>query len=309
MFRCCGPVTLIASLCFTALSAVAQTSSNGSRDATFAGNIPQPELVRSSQADPSVQSYDEENVVFNPAGADRSTPLALFFPGTNGKPEYARLLLRTIAQQGYRVIGLAYDDAPAVSQVCPRNPNPACSANFREVRTFGRGTGPVANPPQEAINARLISLLRYLDREHPEAGWGSYLTAEGRPAWNRMVVSGLSQGAGMAAFIAKFYQVDRVVLFSSPWDVTGPDSRPAPWLYRPSATPPERWWAERHARENTTELIAHAYAALRIPPEHILLFDLPLANPKPGAENPYHTSTTSNPGYAPLWKQMYGSAK
>ena len=264
------------------------------------------ELVRASAADPTVQNFDEQSVVLNPAGTGPSTPLALFLPGTNGKPSDS-LLLQTIAGQGYRVISLAYDDTPAVSQVCPRDPNPECSARFRQVRTFGRGpAGPVQNPPEEAINARLVALLHYLDREHPTDGWGIYLTAEGRPAWNRMVVSGLSQGAGMAAFIAKFYPVDRVVLFSSPWDVTGPQHRPAPWLFRPSATPPERWWAERHVQENTTQWIANAYAALQIPPDHVFLFDQPHADGATG-ENPYHPSTIRNPAYVPQWKRMYGA--
>ncbi len=267
------------------------------------------ERVLPSQADPAVKQHDETNIVIMPQDHAATVPLAIFLPGTGGRPQNAAALLRTIAGQGYRVIGLSYDDQPSLSMVCPMQPDPACSGRFREMRTFGRGPAPVDNPPAEAINARLVALLKYLAREHPGDNWGVYLSADGHPEWSRILVSGLSQGAGMAAFIAKFYPVYRVVLFSSPWDTTGRDQHPAPWLSRPSATPPERWWAERHARENTTELIAHAYSALGIPKNHILIFNGGLGPAQHSkGENPYHVSTIGNPEYRSEWREMYGTA-
>jgi len=271
--------------------------------------IPNQELVRPSQVDPAIREFDEYNVVLTPPGVARDAPLVLFLPGTHGRPMNALRLMNVVAGQGYRVIGLSYNNDPAVAQVCPKDPNPQCSARFREMRIFGQGPAPVSNPPDEAIEARLAALLQFLNREHPEDGWSQYLAQDGQPQWSRIAVSGLSQGAGMAAYIAKFHVVYRVVLFSSPWDTTGRDRRPAPWLYRPSATPPELWWAERHVRENTTELIANAYSALRIPKDHILLFDQGLEKaPGPEAKNPYHPSTIMNPAYEPQWRVLYGTA-
>ncbi len=274
---------------------------------------PSIEYVKPSQANPNVHQFDTPNVVITRSG-DRATslaPLAIFLPGTGGRPQNVLPLLNVIAQQGYTVIGLSYDVEPSLSKVCPRNPNPRCSGNFRQVRTFGDGEGPVQNPPAESITARLTDLIRYLDRTHPGKGWNAYLGPDGGPAWDRILVSGLSQGAGMAAYIAKRYPVYRVVLFSSPWDTTGRDLRPAPWLSKPSATPPDRWWAERHRREKTTKLIAHAYEALRIPSDHILLFDGDLASGKSQSTesaNPYHGSTVKNPEYTEKWRQLYGRA-
>ena len=267
------------------------------------------EQVLPSQADLGVKQHDEANVVMMPQRNSNGEPLALFLPGTGGRPQNAGALMRTIAEQGYRVIGLSYDDEPSLSKVCPQQPDPACSGSFREMRTSDRGPAPVDNPPAEAINARLIALLKYLVREHPNDNWGAYLNPENRLEWSRILVSGLSQGAGMAAFIAKTYPVYRVVLFSSPWDITGRDKHPAPWLSKPSATPPDRWWAERHAKENTTKLIAQAYRALGIPNDHILIFDGDLGAASPsGGDNPYHASTIRNPEYQPQWKVMYGTA-
>ncbi|MFK5599827.1 BPSS1187 family protein [Methylobacterium sp. HMF5984] len=264
------------------------------------------ERVRPSDADKGVGDFYFENIVFNGKDDTRNAPLVVFLPGTGGGRDGGpELLMETVAKQGYRVIFLPYDDVPAVAQACPQRP-PQCSARFRAARVFG-GEGPVSNPPSEGIVTRLVALLRYLDHEHPNAGWGGFLAPDGGPAWPRIVMSGLSQGAGMAAFIAKRFPVRRVVLFSSPWDTFGPEQLPAPWLAGRSATPPWRWWAERHARENTTRLLAQAYRVLGIPPGHLFLFDGDLPASAYG-ENPYHGSTVTSAEYVPQWRAMFGIA-
>lgn len=261
-----------------------------------------------SELDPAVKEFDEPNVVIFDPSAPATRPLTIFMSGTRGKPQNAIPFLNVIAGQGYRVIGLEYDDIPAVAKVCPKEPDPACSQAFREMRIFGKAatTSPVDNPQAEAIVTRLIALLTALDKRYPGEGWGGYLKA-GAPDWSRMVVTGLSQGAGMAAFIAKRQPVARAVLFSSPWDFTGPEREPAPWLSQPSATPPERWYAEYHKREKTADAIARAYTALAIPADHIFVFDRDLTS-EPKGGNPYHPSTIKDLGYTPQWREMFGSA-
>lgn len=261
------------------------------------------ERVRPSLVDPAVRDGDTPYLVYVGDAGARDAPLAVFLPGTNGTTAGApQALLRLLADHGYRVIYLSYDDRIAATNVCPKAP-PGCFAAFRQARLFGGG-GPVPTPRAESIVTRLTELLHYLDREHPDAGWNGYLSADG-PTWPRIVMSGLSQGAGMAAFLAKRYPLRRVVLFSSPWDFRLPDMQPAPWLYDASATPMDRWWAERHVRENTTKAIERAYQALRIPSNHVLLFDGP---PPPAAtgDNPYHVSTVRMEQYVPQWRVMYG---
>jgi hypothetical protein len=105
----------------------------------------------------------------------------------------------------------------------------------------------------------------------------------------------------MAAFIAQRHKVARVILFSSPWDfqVTDGHVRLAPWISGPSKTPPERSYGGYHEREKTAGLIAQAYAALRIPPDHIRVFklDLPPAQQHAESHNPFHGQGISNPAY------------
>jgi predicted esterase len=278
--------------------------------ATGAGQAASQRLIEHqippSLADPAVKQYDEPSIAVTGRTAP-DAPLVVFLPGTGGRPAFTTNLVGVIAAQGFPVISLEYDDTPAVAQVCPRDPDPDCAAAFREMRIDGTGTSrSVSNPPAEAIVPRLVAALRTLQSAAPNEGWDRYLE-EGRPRWDRIIVSGLSQGAGMAAYIAKQHKVRRVVLFSSPWDFTGRDRHPAPWLSTPGATPPERWQAEYHRREMTAGLIAAAYAALRIPPANIRIFDLDLpAAARPDDPNPYHGITIRDSRYAPQWRAMYG---
>jgi hypothetical protein len=275
-------------------------------NAAFAGSLLHFE-VKPSEADPGITRFNDPNeVVFDP----ESTPdaqLVVFMPGTGGKPSRALQLFDVIAAQGYRVIGLEYNDSPAVVQVCPRDPRPDCSAKFRQKRIFGDDVSNVVdNTPTESIVNRLAKLLLYLDQHDTSGQWSRYLSGS-EPNWNRIVLSGLSQGAGMAAFLAKSKAVARVVLFSSPWDFQEPSKALAPWLALPSATPRDRWFAVYHRRENTAALIRRAYEMLQIPAENIRVFDLDVV-PEDLAQkkNPFHASTVRVSAYAPEWALLFG---
>ncbi len=264
--------------------------------------------IKPSVVDPGVKQFDDPSIALVDPKLPADAPLALFLPGTGGKPANVPPLLEVIARQGYRVLSLDYDDSPAATEYCPRDPDPACSAAFREMRLTGKGAFRwFQNPPAESIVNRLVAALQALNAAAPTEHWDQYLDGD-QPRWDRIVVSGLSQGAGEAAFIAKQHLVRRVVLFSSPWDTTGRDQHPAPWLSLPSVTPLERWQAEYNKRELTADKLIAAYAALAIPPANIRVFDLDLL-PGMGANspNPYHTTTIRDVRYAAQWRAMYGT--
>jgi hypothetical protein len=147
-------------------------------------------------------------------------------------------------------------------------PDPDCAEKFRRMRIYGDGTvinPAIDNTAAESIVNRLVQLLQYLDRRGPQHKWGDYLE-NGAPKWDRIALAGQSQGAGMAAIIAKRHEVARVILFSSPWDFVVTDGnvrRLASWLSAPSKTPPQRWYGGYHKQENMAGLIARAYAAVR----------------------------------------------
>jgi hypothetical protein len=264
--------------------------------------------IRPSEANPAVTRFNDANLVLVEGSSSATPDLVVFLSGTGGKPLNNQALMQVVADQGYRVIGLSYNDSPAVVQLCAADPSPACSAAVREKRIYGRNsTSLVQNSVDESIVARLVSLITYLGAQHPEQHWTEYLF-DAAPRWSHILVSGLSQGAGMAAYIAKRTRVARVVLFSSPWDYYGRSRAPAPWLFEPSATPPELWFAEYHRREPTAALLRAAYRALNIPPAHVRVFDLDMPSQlQTGSGNPYHVSTTKQLGYADEWRLLYGA--
>jgi len=151
--------------------------------------------IAPSAADSTIRRFDEPNyVVFAPQVRD-SAPLLVFLPGTGGRPQNTSDFANVAARQGYRVIGLAYDDEPAVAALCPREPDPGCSEKVRRKRIYGDDvTSLIDDRPEESVVNRLTSLLVMLARQHPADGWRQYLV-NGQPNWPRIAVSGLSQGA------------------------------------------------------------------------------------------------------------------
>src|SRR4029079_16363885 len=90
--------------------------------------------IKPSETDPAIISFNDPNYVVFQKNGEALPELVVFLPGTGGKPEHNKLLMDVIARQGYRVIGLQYDDQPSVSSLCPKDPDPDCSAKFREER-------------------------------------------------------------------------------------------------------------------------------------------------------------------------------
>jgi hypothetical protein len=277
--------------------------------------------VRPAEADPAVRHYLRDNIaLLRPDLVTARSALLVYFPGTGGAPDHSKMLLGTAAARGYRVIGLMYDDMPATAQACQHDPDPTCSGRFRARRIFGDPvSADIDDPPAETVVARLAATLRWLAGHYPGEGWEAYLDADGAPAWPHIAVAGHSQGAGIAAFIAKRHEVARVVLFSSPWDyyhgsVDGTDQRiVAPWLAGPGATPRDRWFAALHAAEPQARNILRAYRTLAIPAAHVHLLRLP-----PRGGHSAHGSLTSDfgtpllpdgsPAYLADWQALLGAA-
>jgi hypothetical protein len=292
-------------------------ASIGAQEAADSANLVR-YRVAPSAVDSASRRFDAENYIVYARGVKADAPLLVFLPGTDGRPMNTTAFADLAALQGYRVIGLEYNDVPAVQQLCPRDPDPGCSEKVRRKRIFGEdATSLIDDKPTESIAARLSALLAALDRDHPTEGWSRYLKG-GQPNWTNIAVSGLSQGAGMAAYIAQRTLVARVILFSSPWDNYGRFHTLAPWVTRgPGATPPDRWYGAFHRNENTAELIQRAYAALHVPSDHIRVFTLEPA--RKAGDNPYHPSVVGNgvtprlangtPAYLEDWRALLGDIR
>jgi hypothetical protein len=193
--------------------------------------------------------------------------LFLFFPGTYGRPAGNQLLLDEAARAGYHVLGLEYvntTDKPgsSVNELCLRDPDPDCAEKVRRERVTGEDASPKVDvSPANSILNRADKALAYLARQYPGEGWDAFQKA-GRVDWTKVAVGGHSQGAGMAAFIAKRYPVARVCLFSGGGDYHLPTQQFAPWLAKEGVTPADRYYGLVHEKESAAKGFLGVYAVL-----------------------------------------------
>jgi predicted esterase len=222
-----------------------------------------------TDADPQIKRFTANSLALFKNAVAKNANLLVFFPPTGGTPAGGWPFIEAGAKAGYRVIDLEYNNTDSVPQICGPNPDPACSDRFRQKRVFGDDvTKDIDDLPAESVVNRLTKLLEYLDAHHHEEGWGRY-RVKGQPNWSRIAVAGHSQGAGMAAFIAKKEEVARVIVLSGAVDRVEATKVWAPWVTSPSATPLDRWYAAYHQKESRAEAMKAAYEALKIPPEHV----------------------------------------
>jgi len=164
---------------------------------------------------------------------------------------------------GYHVIALSYASDKSLHKLCGDDPSDA-SCYFPSRQTIITGvyqTGAAKElkeiVPTEGIAPRLTLALQKLAQVYPEQGWGNFLTSTGPAAtvvWDKVVVSGHSQGGGHAAAIARLVHVARVIQLSSTCDETHSlvderNATPTPWLNAtvppggiPWQTDPSTFW-------------------------------------------------------------------
>jgi hypothetical protein len=169
-------------------------------------------------------------VIGRPADVRKST-LRLFLPGTFSDPAAASCLLDAISEGGlHPTLGLSYiwlnrTDAER-NELCrsahPGQPDDVarCLMLGHKDAVFGGESEPglwQGVAAHEAIVGRLVSLLRYLHKTDPTAGWSKFLKGSSDTLdWPRIIVGGHSQGAGHAAFLAQQVPAAAAALLSGP---------------------------------------------------------------------------------------------
>jgi hypothetical protein len=256
--------------------------------------------IAPQRTDPGIDRALEDHLVVFDEGQPLGDTLFVFLPGTGGTPENYSALLREVAAQGMPAIGLMYPNARAVNGTLCANDatEPNCSEQVREEIIYGTNTSPkVAVSPANSIVNRLAELLAHLH-------WTQFLEG-GQPKWDRIVISGHSQGGGHAAMIARDHEVARVAFLASPGDWS---AGPAPWLLAPTATPIERYYGLVH--QDDTPVFEVNWAALGMigvvtsvdgasPPyggAHRLVTDASVSNP--------HGAVARDDRYAPAWDYL-----
>jgi hypothetical protein len=180
-------------------------------------------------------------VLYDPA-VPSNHRLLLYFVGTGVRAEEGLAIGRSFVRLGYHVIALDYENK-VLAASCVHSSDISCFDTYRAAIVSGApGSDRVHVDPANSILNRFEKVLAYLMKEDATGGWDEFFVA-GKPAWSRVVLAGHSQGSGHAAYVAKLYEVDKVLMFSGPQDYLSDLDRPAPWESRPSATPPSRFYA------------------------------------------------------------------
>jgi hypothetical protein len=257
---------------------------------------------------------DDHIVVWNPTAA-RPDVLFVHFPGSFGVPDNSEFVLREVAASGTPAIGLRYPNDWTVQSLC-RQHGVDCPGAVRDEIVNGVDRSPLVSIDRaNSITNRLAKLLAYLDAAQPKYGWDAYLDG-GAPRWERIIVSGHSQGAGHAAFISTQHRVARVVMFGGGTDrVAG---QLASWV-APGATQGTRYFGFVHADDNAVGKVA-GWRQLgatgeptvvdgAAPPyagAHMLVTDIATANPHGSVVTDRATPKRADgtPVFAPVWRHL-----
>jgi hypothetical protein len=180
--------------------------------------------------------------------------LVVFFPGTGGVPATFNNFCENAANLGFHALALTYDNNTSLQTLCGNDPDADCHFKWRWEILTGLDTTIKTNIGRtNSIEFRLAAFLHYLNTNNPAEGWGQFLVATNSDwtnalAWDKFFLAGHSQGSDYAAFIAKFYEVQRVSMFAG-GDFWFPGLQPANWMFLPSATPSDRWFYYSHLHD------------------------------------------------------------
>jgi hypothetical protein len=210
--------------------------------------------VLPASTDAAIDTDLDSHFAVNPAPAVAARQrLFVFMPGTFGKPQNVRAIIREAAASGLHAIGLNYPNNATVGSLCSGSADANCHGNVRtEILTGDDTTSLVSITRANSIENRLIKLLQALHSQAPTEGWNTYLTGAGQPDWPRIRVAGHSQGGGHAGVIAKRYAVDRAIYFSAPADAVA--GQPAAWMSAVGVTPGTRQAGFAHQRDELVSL-------------------------------------------------------
>lgn len=247
--------------------------------------------------------------------------LLLYFPGTGGKPtDDDGMVFYAHAQAlGFHVASVCYDSGgTTIASQCGRSSSPSCFSDVRRQKMYSVDDGGIP---------RALALVEQLAGNSVTSGegWGAFLMSGATQDidYAKVVAAGHSQGAGMAALLAKDRLLLGVVMLAGVDDVvnTGPASAAAPWISAPSATPEERIFGLGNTRGFACGMWSVDWPAMslsgwyacdddgggvaRVPPtpaSHMLCSTMELPDCSNGMD--YHFAVLRSDAYAPAWRFM-----
>ena len=205
--------------------------------------------------DNAINTYTEagdEHYIYLSDSIEKVNKLFVFLPGTGGRGKNPRIISTYAASVGYHTIALTYPSDVALAQMCRNTSDDSCFNYGRREICFGDDVS-VSWDVNKAncIENRLQKLLVYLKDNYPADNWSQFLTKNNEINWEKICISGQSQGGGHAAFIGMQRKLDRVIMFASPKDFSLGLNKPGAWLGAKSITPINRFFGFVHTMDET----------------------------------------------------------
>ncbi len=193
--------------------------------------------TRAKDTDPNISwELNKHYSFYNPTCTSKNV-LLLHLVGSFDNPKNTVLFPSVAANKGFHVVSLKYENGTTAQTTCNNSTDTNCYLNFRKEIIEGIDYSPdISVDFTNSIENRLVKLLQYLHAQKPNQGWGAYLSGS-TILWNKMIVSGHSQGGGHAGVIALTHPVQRVIMFASPNDYSSFFSAPATWTNAQKAVP------------------------------------------------------------------------
>ncbi|MDP1830048.1 MAG: hypothetical protein Q8L48_42690 [Archangium sp.] len=170
-------------------------------------------------------------------------------PATCGSTAHGDFL----AARGFHVIGPCYVSDYGVGN---------CGADIGGCRLEAFDgvdrTSVIDIKPPDSIEVRVVRMLQRLQALNSKGDW-QFFIVDGKPRWDRIIISGISHGASTAGVIAKVRPVARAVMLSGPLDTN------QAWLSQASLTPPDRQWGFTHSVDPQHPGHLSAFGVLQLP--------------------------------------------
>lgn len=209
-------------------------------------------IILPSEVNPNGATPDHEHYVYLEESVEAQNKLFLFLPGTGGQPFHYRKILRAAADLGYHAIGLTYPNEKAINVVCALTLDTTCHSRARlEIFDGEDRHNNIEVDVDNSIQTRIIKLLQYLEEQYPSENWGQYLEGDAI-VWEKIVVSGHSQGGGHAGIISKIKKVCRAVMFAAN-DRIPLLNRNADWITWEGLTPEDRYFGFTHENDEAVD--------------------------------------------------------
>lgn len=191
--------------------------------------------VKPVQTDINYAAVQDSNLVVRNTTTNINK-LFLFIGGTGSNTQQYQAICNFAGNLGYDVINLSYPNTVAAASLGSSTDSMVFDKYRQEVCYGTPLSSDVTVDTLNSIYTRTVRLLNYLNTTYPTQNWNQYLINPTTLDWSKIAVGGHSQGGGHACYFAKFNDVERVLMFSSPNDYSNYFSNSANWLRNSGVT-------------------------------------------------------------------------